>query len=173
MNHGDLLKGSFSNILKTYQRKLHFKIKKKVANFHHHPMKPTYTTIENLHWILTKPFTFTKEWKSIHIYTKPQNVIPLHHIFESFQLIKANYNSHQPIDHNLLVLPKPIEKLFPYPPSCCSRSSQNAPTHLSKAPNIASQTPPHPPPQSLTKAFASPSMKSHHLHKTYGKKTTQ
>jgi len=130
-------------------------------------MKPTYTTIENLHWILTKPFAFIKEWKSFHIYTKLQNVIPLHHIFESFQLIKANYNSHQPIDHNFLVLPKPIEKLFPYPSSCCSRSSQNAPTHLSKAPFcqycLTNTSPPH---QSLTKAFASPSMKFHHLHKT-------
>lgn len=97
-------------------------------------MKPTYTTIENLHWILTKPIAFTKEWKPIHIYTKLPNVIPLHHIFESFQFMKANYNSHQPTYHNLVVLPKSIEKLFPYSPSCFSKFSQNAPTHLPKVP---------------------------------------
>jgi hypothetical protein len=75
----------------------------------------------------------------------------LHHIFESFQFIKANYNSHQPIDHNFVVLPKSIEKLFPYSPSCFSIFSPNAPTHLPKAPchqYCLTNTPlPLPPPQ--------------------------
>ncbi len=110
----------------------------------------------------SQSLSFYKGMKTnLHLYKTSKCY--LHHIFESFQFIKANYNSHQPIDHNFVVLPKSIEKLFPYSPSCFSNFSQNAPTHLPKAPfhqYCLTNTPP--PPPLLPKILNKTSCKSIH-----------